>query len=677
MAKKAANTIRCLAMDAIEKSQSGHPGMPMGMADAAFVLWHQFMKFNPQEPKWAGRSRFVLSAGHGSMLLYSLMHLFGYNVSKEDLMKFRQFGSNTPGHPEIEAIPGIETTTGPLGQGFATGVGMALAAKMSDARYNKGKYKLFGKEHIFGIVGDGDIMEGISSEAASIAGHLGLCNLVYIYDSNQITIEGSTDLSFSEDVEKRFQGHGWQVFKVNGHIHRAVASTIQKAIEESTKPILIIVKTHIGFGCPNKQDTAACHGAPLGAYELKEAKLHLNWPASSVFYIPNDVKKICDSRVEEMQQEYDEWMKQYNQWEKEYPELAAERTKAISGTLPEDFDKLLIDSLKEASKATRTMSGTVMQEIAKVLPGFCGGSADLSPSTNTYLKEFESINSGSFHGRNIHFGIREHAMGAVLNGIALYGGFLPFGSTFMVFSNYMTPAIRLAAMMKLNVNYVFTHDSFYVGEDGPTHQPIEHLASLRAIPNVQVIRPCDYLEVAAAWSMAIKNNEGPTALSLTRQKLDVPIGINERTFEDIKKGGYVISDVDVKFPDICIIASGSEVQLALETQTVLKRSYGLRTRIVSMPCVEEFQKQTPAYKDSVLPLKKTLFVVLEAGTSMGYQGLTWRPMHFIGINRFGVSAPAENVAEELGFTPQKVAHEIDRFVGWVEDYNDEIEKLED
>jgi len=673
MAKKAANTIRCLSIDAIEESQSGHPGMPMGIADTAFMLWHQFMRFNPEAVNWAGRDRFVLSAGHGSMLLYSLLNLFGFNISKDDIKQFRQLNSKTPGHPEYNNALGIETTTGPLGQGFATGVGMALAAKMSAARYNRGKYNLFGNEKIYGIVGDGDIMEGITSEAASLAGHLGLGNIIYIYDSNKITIEGKTDLAFSEDVESRFLGHGWQVIKVNGHIHRAVASALHKAIEEENKPTLIIAKTHIGYGSPNKQDTSACHGSPLGNYEVKETKLRLNWPGGSVFYIPNDVKKSCDERIAELKEEYLEWEIQYKLWESEYPKIAAERKSVLSLQFPKDFEVIMSEVLKEGHKATREMGGEVMQKLAELLPGFCGGSADLTPSTKTGLLEYESVKPGNFKGRNIHFGIREHAMGAALNGMALYGGFLPFGSTFLVFANYMLPAIRMAAMMKLNVNYVFTHDSFHVGEDGPTHQPVEQLVSLRAIPNMQVIRPADSMEVAAGWTMAVQNIEGPSALILTRQKINVLDGIEKRSFDNIKKGGYVISDSSDKYPDVCIVASGSEVELALEAKRVLRRTYGFTSKVVSMPCVSEFRKQNLEYKESVIPAKKSIVAVVEAGTPMGYQGITWRPMHFIGVDRFGISAPSEAVAEELGFTPEGIAHHIDRFVGWIEDYEEQLE----
>ncbi len=677
MAKKAANTIRCLTMDAVEDANSGHPGMPMGMADTAFMLWHQFMRFIPEAINWPGRDRFVLSAGHGSMLLYSLMHLFGFNISKDDLKQFRQLGSKTPGHPEYGHTPGVETTTGPLGQGFANGVGMALAAKMSEARYNRGQYDLFGNERIFGIVGDGDLMEGLSGEAASLAGHLGLGNIVYIYDSNKITIEGETKLAFSEDMEKRFKGYGWQVIKVNGHIHRAVASAIQKGIEESGKPTLIVAKTHIGYGSPNKQDSASSHGAPLGKYEVRESKLRLNWPAGSVYYIPKDIKDICNQRVEELKEEYLEWEAKYKQWENDYPKLAEERNRALAGDMPEDFEVIMSEAVQDGHKATRNMSGEAMQKLAELLPGFCGGSADLSPSTKTTLKEFDSIKKGFFKGRNIHFGVREHAMGAILNGIALYGGFLPFGSTFLVFSNYMLPAIRLAAMMKLNVNYVFTHDSIYVGEDGPTHQPIEHLVSLRAIPNLQVIRPADALEVSAAWSMAVQNKETPTALVMTRQKLAPLDGVGKRTMDDIKKGGYVAADSSEKYPDICLVASGSEVPLALDTKRVLRRNYGLTAKVVSMPCVKTFRQQSEEYRDSVIPPKKSLVAVVEAGSPIGYQGITWRPLRFIGLDRFGLSAPGDNVAAELGFTPEGVAHEVDRFVGWIEDYEDKLKELED
>ncbi|MBN2280090.1 MAG: transketolase [Candidatus Marinimicrobia bacterium] len=672
MAKKAANTIRCLSIDAIEEAQSGHPGMPLGIADSAFMLWHQFMKFNPEAVNWDGRDRFILSAGHGSMLLYALLNLFGFNITKDDLKKFRQLGSKTPGHPEYKLSLGVETTTGPLGQGFATGVGMAIAAKMSAARYNRGKYNLFGNEKIYGIVSDGDIMEGITGEAASLAGHLGLGNIIYIYDSNKITIEGSTDLAFSEDVETRFTGYGWQVLKVNGHVHRAVASAIQSGIEEVDKPTLIIAKTHIGYGSPNKQDNAACHGAPLGNYEVKETKLRLNWPVGSIFYIPNDVKNICDERVKELKEEYLQWETEFKHWESEYPKLAAERKTAMSRDLPQDFEVIISEVLEESHKSTREMGGEVMQKLAELFPGFCGGSADLTPSTKTDLKDFESIKQGNFKGRNIHFGIREHAMGAALNGMALYGGFLPFGSTFLVFSSYMLPAIRMAAMMKLNINYIFTHDSFHVGEDGPTHQPVEQLVCLRAIPNMQVIRPADAMEVAAGWVMAIQNSEGPSALILTRQKINVLDGIEKRSFDLIKKGGYVISDSSEKYPNICIVASGSEVELALEAKRVLRRTYGYTSKVVSMPCVSEFLKQDQEYRESVIPAKKTIVAVVEAGTPMGYQGITWRPMYFIGLNRFGVSGKSEEVAQELGFTPDGIAHEIDRFVGWIEDYEEQL-----
>jgi len=443
-----------------------------------------------------------------------------------------------------------KTTTGPLGQGFANGIGMALAAKISDQKYNKGNFKLFGKENIFAIVSDGDLMEGISSEAASLAGHLKLGNLIYIYDSNSITIEGNTNLAFSEDIEQRFKSYGWQTISVNGHVQRSLYAAIDKGVTETEKPTLIIAKTKIGFGSPKKQGTASAHGAPLGVSEVKDTKCNLGWGPAAFFYIPNDVKEICENRVKELEEEYLEWQTQYNLWKEKYPLLAEERRQAISGELPDDFEEQLIKTVKDQSIASRVMSGSAMQKIAELVPAFYGGSADLAPSNNTNLDNWDSILPGKFFGKNIHFGIREHAMGAILNGMAVYGGFIPFGATFLVFSDYMRASIRMAAMMKLNINYVFTHDSFHVGEDGPTHQPIEQIAALRLIPNLEVIRPADALEVAIGWSMALENKDGPNALLFTRQKLRKFDQIDKRNVEDIKKGGYILSDCRQKYPEI-------------------------------------------------------------------------------------------------------------------------------
>jgi transketolase len=491
----AANTIRFLAADGVEKAKSGHPGMPMGMADCAFVLWSKFLRFNPKDPQWLGRDRFVLSAGHGSMLLYSLLYLAGYEVTLDDLKNFRQWNSRTPGHPEYGCLPGVEMTTGPLGQGFSAGVGMAIAAKMTAARLDK-ECSLFGDRHIFGIVSDGDLMEGVASEAASLAGHLKLGNIVYLYDDNKISIEGSTTLAFSEDVDTRFKAYGWQILRIDGHNHKAIAEAIQKGIDEDEKPTLIIARTHIAFGAPNKQDTAGSHGAPLGEDELKAAKENLGWPADKSFYVPKEVLQLFKQRIATLQQEYDKWMADFKVWQLRYPDLARQLDPQWVGQQIDLLEADLLKNLTTAPAATRKLSGNVIQKIAEYLPGFCGGSADLAPSTNTLMKAYDSIKPGQFEGRNLHFGVREHAMGAILNGMALYGGIIPFGATFMQFSDYMRPAIRLAAMMKIQAIYVFTHDSIFVGEDGPTHQPIEHLAALRTIPNLTVIRPANACETA-------------------------------------------------------------------------------------------------------------------------------------------------------------------------------------
>jgi len=468
----AANTIRLLAADCVQQANSGHPGMPMGMADAAFVLWHQFLKFNPQDPHWPSRDRFVLSAGHGSALLYVMLYLFGYDISMSDLKEFRQLGSKTPGHPEFARTPGVEVTGGPLGIGFAAGVGMAIAAKMTADRYNRDKLQLFGRHQIYGIVSDGDLMEGISNESASLAGHLGLGNIVYLYDSNRITIEGKTSLAFSENVGKRFQALDWDIRQADGHDQAAIAKALTEAVGETQKPSLIITKTHIGFGSPNKQDTAGVHGAPLGEAELKETKQRLGWPEDARFYVPPEVKKLCQQRVEALQKEYQGWQTRYADWQEQFPELDQARTASLNSRVPDNLEAELYKVVPKDKNATRVMSGVVMQKIADLVPGFCGGSADLAPSNKSYLKAYASIQKDNFKGRNLHFGVREQAMAGILNGIALYEGFRPYGATFLVFSDFMKPAMRLCAMMGLPVIYVFSHDSFYVGEDGPTHQPV-------------------------------------------------------------------------------------------------------------------------------------------------------------------------------------------------------------
>ena len=479
LGKLAADTIRLLAADGIQKANSGHPGMPMGMADCAFVLWSQYLKFNPKAPDWPNRDRFILSAGHGSMLLYSLLHLAQFDVSMDDLKSFRQWKSRTPGHPEVGCLPGVETTTGPLGQGFTNGIGMAIAAKMTAARYNKNGQELFGTHKIYAVVSDGDLMEGVASEAASIAGHLKLGNVIYIYDDNHITIEGDTELAFTESVQDRFHAYGWHTVKIDGHDHEQIAKAFEAGINETEKPTLIIARTHIGFGSPNKHDTSGIHGSPLGDEELDKTREALGFPVDKKFNVPDEVYEIFKNRMRKSTAEYEEWSSQFMDWKTKNPELAAIRRTAIDKVLPEDLEKQLISALPEKTNATRSLSGNVIQKIAEVCPAFVGGSADLDPSTKTWIKESPAIAAGSFEGRNFHYGIREHAMGSINNGISLNDGFIPFGATFLVFADYMRPPIRLAAIMKAQNICVFTHDSIFVGEDGPTHQPVEQLASLR------------------------------------------------------------------------------------------------------------------------------------------------------------------------------------------------------
>ncbi|HSJ58612.1 MAG TPA: transketolase, partial [Anaerolineae bacterium] len=515
------NTIRALAMDAVQKAQSGHPGMPMGMADAAYVLWTHFLKHNPSDPLWPDRDRFVLSAGHGSMLLYSMLYLTGYDLPLEELKQFRQWGSMTPGHPEYDETPGVETTTGPLGQGFANGVGMALAERMLAAEFNRPGFEIV-DHHTYAIASDGDLMEGLSHEAASLAGHLGLGKLIYLYDNNEITIEGKTGLAFSEDVVRRFGGYNWHVLAVDGHDRQAVKEAIEAAKAETERPSLIALRTHIAYGSPGKQDTAEAHGAPLGEEEVLRAKENLGLPTDREFYVPDEVLAHYRQAVPKGKKLQAEWQAMFQRYAEAHPDLAAEWSRRLAGNLPEGWEAALPE-FEPASDpvATRSAGGKVLQAIAPALPELVGGSGDLHPSTNTYLKAYPSVAPRSFAGRNLHFGVREHAMGGTLNGMALHGGYRVYGSTFLVFSDYMRPSMRLAAIMGLPVIYVFTHDSIFVGEDGPTHEPVEHLASLRAMPKMVVIRPADAREVVGAWRLMIHYKSGPIALLLSRQKLPV------------------------------------------------------------------------------------------------------------------------------------------------------------
>jgi transketolase len=641
-----AKTIRGLAMDAVQQANSGHPGMPMGAADMAVVLWTRFLKHNPANPEWPDRDRFVLSAGHGSMLLYSLLHLTGYDLPLEELKSFRQWGSRTPGHPESHLTPGVETTTGPLGQGFANGVGMALAERMLAARFNRPGFPIV--DHMtYGIVSDGDLMEGISHEAASLAGHLGLGKLIYLYDDNRITIEGSTDLTYSDDVRGRFTAYGWHVVTVDGHDQAAVAAALKEARAETEHPSLIIARTHIAYGSPTKQDSAEAHGSPLGPEEVRLTKERMGWPAETPFYIPEEVGSVTRAAVEAGQEAEARWRELFAGYAAEYPELAAEWARAWSGELPAGWEEALPRfEVGGRPMATRAASGRVMEAIAPTLPALVGGSADLHPSTKTYLKGYAAVVRGEFGGRNLHFGVREHGMAGILNGMALHRGVRPYGSTFLVFADYLRPSLRLAALMGLPVIYVFTHDSIGVGEDGPTHQPVEQLASLRAIPNLVVLRPADANETVAAWRVALHRVDGPTALVLTRQ--DLPILGEE---PPVARGGYVVADAAE--PDVVLVATGSEVHLALEARRLLAGE-GIAARVVSLPSWELLAAQ-PADTLASLLMPGVPRVAVEAGVTLGWAGWTGLEGRAVGIDRFGASAPYQTVMAQLGLTVAAIA----------------------
>ena len=643
------NTIRTLAMDAVQKANSGHPGLPMGMADAAYVLWTHFLKHNPADPIWPDRDRFVLSAGHGSMLLYSLLHLTGYDLPLEQLQQFRQWSSHTPGHPEHGETPGVETTTGPLGQGFANGVGLALAERMLAAAFNRPGFELV-DHYTYAIVSDGDLMEGISHEAASLAGHLGLGKLVYLYDDNHITIEGKTDLTFSEDVARRFEAYGWHVQRVDGHDRAAVAEAIGQARAEADRPSLIICRTHIGYGSPNKQDTAKAHGEPLGADEVRLTKEALGWPPDAQFLIPDEALAHFRTALDRGADAQGEWEALFESYAELYPDLTAEWQRRLAGGLPAGWEESLPTfKAEDGALATRAAGGKVMEALAPVLPELVGGSADLHPSTKTYLKKYEAVRNSEYGGRNLHFGIREHAMGGMLNGMALHGGFRVYGSTFAVFADYMRPSIRLAALMRLPVIYVFTHDSIFVGEDGPTHEPVEQIASLRAIPGLTVLRPADANETAAAWRFIIQHRDGPLALMLSRQGLPILPGTDA---EGVARGGYVLSDTEN--PQLILIATGSEVAVALGAQKLLAEE-GIAARVVSLPSWELFDAQPLTYRDAVLPPEVTARVAVEAGVPFGWERYVGSQGEIVALDRFGASAPYKVLAEKFGFTAEAVA----------------------
>ena len=645
------NTIRVLAMDAVQKANSGHPGMPMGMAEAAYVLWSRFLKHNPANPRWPDRDRFILSAGHGSMLLYSLLHLSGYDLPMSQLKSFRQWRSITPGHPEYGLTPGVESTTGPLGQGFANGVGMAIAERFLAQLFNRDGYPIV-DHHTYGIVSDGDLMEGISHEAASIAGHLGLSKLIYLYDDNGITIEGSTTLTFTEDVTKRFEAYGWLVLKVDGHDLQAVAEALRSAQRELQRPTLIRCHTHIAKGSPNKEDTAAAHGEPLGEEEVRLTKEKMGWPLEPTFLVPQAVYDHFEGRRVAWAAQEAQWQKLFSKYAAAHPDLADLWRQVMAGQLPEGWIEHLPTFEVGDRIATRSASGKVLNAIAAHLPTLIGGSADLAPSNKTYLNGYGSISKSDFGGRNLHFGVREHAMGGILNGLALHGGIIPYGGTFLVFSDYMRPNIRLAAMMRLPVIYVFTHDSVFVGEDGPTHQPVEQLASLRAIPGLVVVRPADANETAVAWRVALER-QGPVALLLTRQKLPVLDRLNLADAEGVVRGAYTLRGSEIEAPDLIILASGSEVHLALGAADELG-SKGIETRVVSFPSWELFEEQPQSYKEEVLPPSVPLRLGVEAAVAQGWEKYLGPQGQMISVERFGASAPYEVLAEKFGFTISKI-----------------------
>ncbi|MFL7869144.1 MAG: transketolase [Anaerolineales bacterium] len=650
---RAINTLRFLSADAVQKANSGHPGLPMGAAAMAYTVWTRHLRHNPRNPHWPGRDRFVLSGGHGSMLLYSLLHLTGYDLSLDEIKNFRQWNSLTPGHPEYGLTPGVETTTGPLGQGFATGVGMAIAATHLAATFNLPGFELI-DSFIYGIVTDGDLMEGVSSEAASLAGHLSLGRLIYLYDNNHISIDGSTDLAFTEDRAARFEAYNWHVQKVeDGNDVDAIDKAIQAA-KKDPRPSLIVCRTTIGFGAPHKQGTSQAHGEPLGEEELKLAKENLGWPVEPKFYIPEDVLACFREAVERGRKAEAEWKDKFSAYQRLHPTQGAELKRRLAGELPQGWDaELPVFPVDAKGLATRASSGKVLNAMAKKLPELIGGSADLEPSNKTWIADSPDFQKDTPQGRNFHFGVREHAMGAALNGMALYGGVVPYGGTFLIFSDYMKPAIRIAAISHVPAIYVFTHDSIGLGEDGPTHQPIEQLAALRAIPNMTVIRPADANEVAEAWKLAIKHRNGPTALILTRQAVPTFDRSLVDAANELEKGAYVLSDFGDGEPNLILMASGSEVSLIYEAAARLAAE-GANVRVVSFPSWELFEKQDAAYREAVLPERVRARLAVEAGASLGWGRYVGLDGAVISMERFGASAPYKILFEEFGFTVENV-----------------------
>lgn len=651
--KLLANTIRGLAMDGVQAANSGHPGLPLGMADAAAVLWHRHLRHHPGDPEWANRDRFVLSGGHGSMLIYSLLHLTGYPLPLDELKHFRQWGSKTPGHPEYGHTPGIETTTGPLGQGISNAVGMAIAEKWLAQRFNRPGLPLI-EHHTYVIASDGDLMEGVSHEACSLAGHLKLGRLIVLYDDNHISIDGSTGLSFSEDVLMRFEAYGWHTRRIDGHDHNAVEAALRAAQAEEARPSIIACRTVIGYGSPNRAGTAKAHGEPLGADEVRLTKQQLGLPESPAFYIPEAIRALAATARKQGRQWQDDWQQLFERYRRDHPDAAAEFAQMRSRQLPENWETALPEFPAGKDLATRAASGAVLDALSPIIPGLIGGSADLTPSNNTFPKNETAITPDDFSGRYLHFGVREHGMGAIMSGLALHGEFIPYGGTFLVFSDYMRGSIRLAALMGIQVVYVFTHDSIGLGEDGPTHQPVEHLAALRAIPNLTVIRPADAAETAEAWRVALQRHDGPTVLALTRQKLPVldRSGGALAPAQGLQKGAYTL--LDAPDPEVILIASGSEVHIALEAAALLK-DQTIRARVVSLPSYELFDAQPKTYRQAVLPPRIKARVAIEAGAIGGWHQYAGDFGEIVGLNRFGASAPYQDIYRGLDLTAEAVA----------------------
>ena len=648
---QAINTIRTLAMDAIEEAKSGHPGAPLGLASVGYLLWTRFLKHNPRNPDWLDRDRFVLSGGHASMLLYSLLHLAGYDLSLEDLQNFRQWGSRTPGHPEFGHTPGVETTTGPLGQGLANAVGMAMAERHLAARFNRSGHQIV-DHRTWVVCGDGDLMEGVAAEAASLAGHLGLGRLICIYDDNRISIEGPTDITFTENVGQRFEAYGWHVARVaDGNDLDALSAAFTAARDETERPSLVMVRTHIAYGSPNKQDTADAHGSPLGTEEVCRTKTCLGCAPDQTFCVSDAVRDHFRAVAQKGAAAEAAWLEAFAAFRRDNPELAEAWVDAMSGHLPADWDaEVPAFDPGQGPVATRAASGTVLNAIARRLPTLMGGSADLAPSNKTFLNGEAEFQKGAYAGRNIRFGVREHAMGAILNGLYLHNGIRPYGGTFLVFADYMRPAIRMASLMKLPVIYVFTHDSVAVGEDGPTHQPVEHLAALRAIPNLTVIRPADANETSEAWRTAVRRGDGPVALVLSRQKL--PVLDPDTTRGKLRQGGYVLADAQGE-PDLILIATGAEVHLALAAREQLA-ARKIAARVVNMPSWELFEHAGADYRSTVLPPQVRARLAIEAGLSMGWQRYVGEHGAVVSIDRFGASAPGGTVLAKFGFTVDNV-----------------------